>query len=157
VLLLIAGVILYGYGSGTLSTFSSLRTSHERAAADAEAIDWLKQYAEPETTLLCYRDPKYFLYTGRKAARFFPMTEGFSWEADEASMQKLTQAVFRIIEEAGARYIVLTSTDFELEDRPEQHRKILDKLIEGHSENFVLVFKSFDERSRIYRIDYPQK
>jgi hypothetical protein len=81
------------------------------------------------------------------------MTEGFSWEEDQASIDKLALAVFRIIDEAHARYIVVTATDFELEDRPEQHRETFNKLIELHPRNFVLVFESPDQRSRIYRIE----
>jgi hypothetical protein len=152
ILVAVVSLTLYGYGSGAYSSFASLRTSATRAAEDAQAIAWIKEYSDSSDTLVCYRDPKYFLYTGHKAVRSFPMTEGFSWEEDQPSMDKLAQAVFRIIDEAGARYVVVTATDFELEDRPEQHRKTFDKLIEQHPLNLVLVFESTDGHTRIYRV-----
>jgi hypothetical protein len=152
VLVMVVGITFYGYGSGTHTSLASLRTSADRAADDAEAISWLKEHSSTQATLVCYRDPKYFLFTGHKAVRSFPMTEGFSWEEDPASMAVLAQAVFGIIEEAGARFVVVTATDFELEDRPEQRRKTFDALIEQHPDNFVLVFRSAEGRSRIYRI-----
>jgi len=157
VLIVVAGVGVYGYSSGAYSLLRSLPESAARASEDALAFDWIKEHTDPSETLVCYRDPKYFLYTGHKAVRPFPMTEGFSWEEDQASMDKLAQAVFRIIDEAGARYVVVTSTDFELEDRPDQHRRTFDKLIEQHPEMFVLVFESADVRTRIYRIEKSAK
>ena len=153
VLILVAGTTLYGYGSGTYSSFVSLRTTAARAAEDAQAISWIKEHSGSSDVLVCYRDPKYFLYTGHKAVRSFPMTEGYSWEEDRASMDRLGKAVFSIIDEAGARYLVLTATDFELEARPEQHRKTFDKLIEEHPRDFNLVFESTDRRTRIFRIE----
>jgi hypothetical protein len=153
VLVLVVGIMLFGYGSGTYSSLSSLGSSSARAADDARAISWINEHTDSSDALVCYRDPKYFLYTGRKAVRSFPMTEGFSWQEDPISMDKLAQAVFRIIDEAGARYLVVTATDFELEDRPEQHRKTFDKLIEQHPQSFASVFESTDGRSRIYRIE----
>jgi 4-amino-4-deoxy-L-arabinose transferase-like glycosyltransferase len=152
-LVLVVGIMLFGYGSGTYSSLSSLGTSSARAADDARAISWINEHTDSSDALVCYRDPKYFLYTGHKAVRSFPMTEGFSWQEDPISMDKLAQAVFRIIDEAGARYLVVTATDFELEDRPEQHRKTFDKLIEEHPRSFASVFESTDGRSRIYRIE----
>jgi hypothetical protein len=153
VMVLVGGLSLYGYGLGAYSSFVSLRSSAIRAADDAQAVTWIMDNTDPSDTIVCYRDPKYFLYTGHKAVRSFPMTEGYSWEEDQASMDKLAQAVFRIFGEAKARYVVITATDFELEDRPEQHRKIFDLLIERNSPNFTLVFESADRRSRIYRIE----
>jgi hypothetical protein len=152
-LILVVGITLYGNGSGIYSLWASLRTSAVRAADDAQAISWINENTGSPDALLSYRDPKYFLYTGHKAVRSFPMTEGFTWEEDQSSMDKLAQSVFSIIDEAGARYMVVTATDFELEDRPEQRRKTFDKLIEQHLRNFVLVYESADGRSRIYRIE----
>lgn len=149
----IAGLITYGYCSGIYSSLASLQSSAARAAEDSEAIAWIKENSDSSEPLVCYRDPKYFLYTGHKAVRSFPMTEGYSWQEDDASMEKLAQAVFGIIEDANARYLVVTSTDFEIEDRPEQHRQIFDKLIEQHPRKFILVFQSRNGGSRIYRIE----
>jgi hypothetical protein len=144
--------MLYGDVSGAYSSFAALRTSSARAAEDSQAIAWIKEHTDTSENLMCYRDPKFFLYTGHKAVRPFPMTEGYSWEEDDASMEKLAQSVFRIIDESGGRYVVTTSSDFELEDRPEQHRTTFSKLIERHPQNFVLVFESSGGGSRIYQI-----
>jgi 4-amino-4-deoxy-L-arabinose transferase-like glycosyltransferase len=151
-LVVVVGLTLYGSVSGAYSSFAALRTSSARAAEDSQAIAWIKEHTETSENLMCYRDPKFFLYTGHKAVRPFPMTEGYSWEEDDASMDKLAQSVFRIIDEASARYVVTTSSDFELEGTPEQHRKTFSKLIERHPQNFALVFESADGGSRIYRI-----
>jgi hypothetical protein len=153
VLIIVAGAFAYGYSSGAYTSLTSLRASAARASEDSMAIDWIKEHTGAADTLVCYRDPKYFLYTGHKAVRSFPMTEGYSWEEDEASMQKLMREISRIIEEAGGRYLVVTSTDFELEDRPEQHRKMFDKLIEQRPQMFILVFESPNGRTRIYRTE----
>jgi hypothetical protein len=152
ILLAAISVNLGNYGSGIYQSFASVEKSAARAAEDAQAIDWINAHTDPPETLMSYRDPKFFLYTGHKAVRPFPMTEGYSWEEDDASMDKLAQSIFRIVEEADGRYVVVTSSDFELEDRPEQRRKIFNKLIELHPENFVLVFESDDRRTRIYQI-----
>ncbi len=152
-LTVVASMSVYGYTSGAVSSLQSLHQRSARASEDAIAIDWIKEHTDPSDTLVCYRDPKYFLYTGHKAVRSFPMTEGYSWQDDDAAMSKLAAAVFRIVDDANARYVVVTSSDFELEDRPEQHREVFNRLIEQHRGNFVLVFESEDGLVRIYRIE----
>jgi len=152
ILVAVAGTCLYGYTSGTYSSFASLSTSASRAAEDSKAIAWINEHTDPSETLVCYRDPKYFLYTGHKAVRSFPMTEGYSWQDDESSMAKLETSVFEIVDGANARFIIVTSTDFELEDRPEQHRKTFNLLIDNHPRNFILVFNS-SHGTRIYRVE----
>ena len=151
-LLLLAGVALYNYGSGVRELFASSKTNSARANEDSQAIAWIKANADPSDILICYRDPKYFLFTGHKATRSF-MTAGVSWQDDQASMKKLASLIFRIMGEAHGRYVVTTSTDFEFEDQPEQLRKSFNKLIEEHPEKFALAFESADGRSRIYRIE----
>lgn len=152
--LAVVSINFYYYGAGIFWSMTSARSIvANRAAEDAAAFNWLEEKTNSSSTLVCYRDPKYFLYTGHKAVRSFPMTEGFSWEEDQASMDKLAQAVFRIIDEADAKYLVVTPTDFELEDRPDQHRRTFDKLIEQHPQTFLLVFESPGGGTRIYRTD----
>jgi hypothetical protein len=151
--IIVAALVVFGYTSGIYSSVVSLQTSAARAADDTQAISWIKENSEPTDVLVCYRDPKFFLYTGRKAVRSFPMTEGYSWEEDQASMDRLAKVVFRIIAEAGAQYVVVTATDFELEQGPEQHRQTFDKIIAQHPRNFDLVFQSADGRNRIYRTE----
>jgi hypothetical protein len=155
--IIVAAIAVFGYTSGVYSSVVSLRTSATRAADDTQAISWIRENSDAADVLVCYRDPKFFLYTDRKAVRSFPMTEGYSWEEDRASMDRLAKVMFRIIAEAGARYMVVTATDFELEQGPEQHRKTFDRIIEQHPRNFTLVFQSTDGRNRIYRTEVSIK
>jgi len=152
VLLLPAGMTLQNYGYGVKQLFDSFDKNAARAKEDDQAFAWIKANADPSDTLVCYRDPKYFLYTGHKATRFFPMKAGVSWQEDPASIKNLTNLTFQIIGEANGRYVVMTSTDFELEDQPEQHRRSFRKIVEDHPEKFVPAFASADGRSQIYRI-----
>jgi hypothetical protein len=156
-LLAALGLGLYSYGSGMYRYFAMTNASEVRAAEDSQAIAWLTEHADRSDTIACYRDPKYFLYTGNKAVRSFPMTEDYTWQEDEASMSKLAAGIFRVLDEANTRYLVVTSTDFELEDNPQLRRTILDRLIEEHPQKFALAFKSPDGRSRIYRTDTSSK
>ena len=151
-LLTAIGINLFNYGAGIYWSLTPVKVTADRAAEDAEAFTWIDQNTDLSEALVCYRDPKFFLYTAHKAVRSLPMTEGFSWEEDQPSMDKLAGAIFGIIDEAKARYLVVTSSDFELEDRPEQHRKTFDLLIERHPRNFSLVFESSNAGTRIYRI-----
>jgi hypothetical protein len=152
-LLLPAGITLYSYGSGAMKLSGSWEKNAARAEEDDQAIAWIKTNADSSDTLICYRDPKYFLFTGRKAVRSFPMTAGVAWQEDQASLKKFATLFLRIVDEAHGRYVVITSTDFELEDRPEQRRKSFRKVIEAQPERFVLAFESADGRSKIYRIE----
>src|SRR6185436_5101888 len=152
-LLASASIMLYTYGSGIFWSFGSLKNGAGRATADNQAISWINAHTDPSDTLICYRDPMYFLYTGHKAARSFPFKEGVSWQEDEPSVEALSKLIFRMMDEANGRYVILTSSDFELEDQPDQHRKTFKKLIKRHPEKFVPVFESEDGQSEIYRIE----
>lgn len=153
ILLASASIMLYSYGSGIFWSLASLKNSATRAAADNQAISWINAHTDSSDTLICYRDPTYFLYTGHKAARSFPFKEGVSWQEDEPSVEALSKLIFRMMDEANGRYLILTSSDFELEDQPDQHRKTFKKLIKQYPEKFVPVFESEDGQSEIYRIE----
>ncbi|MEK6321639.1 MAG: hypothetical protein AABN33_08145 [Acidobacteriota bacterium] len=153
ILLASVSIILYSYGSGIFWSLASLKNSASRAAVDNQAISWINAHTDSSDTLICYRDPMYFLYTGHKAARSFPLKEGVSWQEDEPSVEALAKLIFRMMDEANGRYVILTSSDFELEDQPDQHRKTFRKLIKRYPEKFVPVFESEDGQSEIYRIE----
>jgi hypothetical protein len=158
-LVLLAAVsnIFYNYGAGLYRSSGLLKKSVDRAAEDAQAIAWINAHAEPSDVLVCYRDPLYSLSTGRKATRSLPMKEGISWQEDPASMDNLAGYIFQIISEARGRYLVLTSTDFELEDQPEQRRKTFKLLINQYPVKFTPVFEGEDGRSSIYRIEKNER
>jgi 4-amino-4-deoxy-L-arabinose transferase-like glycosyltransferase len=149
----VAGVILYNYSFGIYQSFVALRKSASRAAEDAQAIAWINANTQASDALVCYRDPMYFLYTGHRATRSFPMKEGVPWQDDQASLDNLTGFLFRIVEDSNARYVITTSSDFELEDQPERRRDIFNKLLAQHADRFIPVFESADARSRIYRVE----
>jgi len=156
IVLLVFGSISIGlcsYGSGIYWSLASLEKSARRAAEDTENIKWIKANTESSDVLVCYRDPLYFLHTDRRAVRSFPMRAGTSWDEEGAAPNDLATLIFELLDESNGRYMILTSTDLELEDQPDQHRKILGKVIERYPQKFTLVFQSTDGRSRIYRIE----
>jgi hypothetical protein len=150
-------VILYNYGVGIYQSVALLEKSANRDAEDAQAIAWINANTNPSDTLVCYRDPKYFLYTGHKATRSFPMKEGVSWQDDPSTLDNLSSLIFRLMDEANGRYLIVTSTDFELEDAPDLHRKTFNQLIEQHPEKFTLVFVSADGNSKIFQVKNDAK
>ena len=147
-LLIAVGVTLYSYGSDLYSSleFGSSKKVNQPAQRDAEAIDWINTHTDPTDVLVCYYDPLYFLYTGRKTTRSMPMRAGITWEAHKMS-------ILTIIKESKARYLVSTSSDFDNEYQPEQQRNSLKVLVEQHPRNFLLVFESTSGSSTIYRIE----
>jgi 4-amino-4-deoxy-L-arabinose transferase-like glycosyltransferase len=147
-LIVAVGVTLYSYGSDLYSSLAltSSRVANRPAQRDAEAINWINTHTNPADVLVCYYDPLYFLYTGRKTTRSMPMRAGITWEVHKMS-------ILTIIKESKARYLVSTSSDFDNEYQPEQQRESLKVLIEQHPGNFVLVFQSTSGHSTIYRIE----
>jgi hypothetical protein len=142
-----AFVALYSYGSDlhrALSTASMNKISRP-PAAEAELIEWINTNTNSSDVLVCYCDPLYFLYTGRKATRSLAMRAGVTWQAHQES-------IFSIINESNAQYLISTSKDFENEYQPEQQRESMRSLIEQHPETFVVSFQSTNARGTIYRI-----
>ena len=123
------------------------------APEDAEAIQWINQHTNSSDVLVCYRDPVYFLFTGRKCSRFLPMEEWVDWRDDRTSMETVENLVFRTLARDNGRYLVATSTDFEAEDQTGQYRRILGNIIDSHPDRFTPVFSSSDGRSKIFRVE----
>ena len=146
-----ASVALYSYGSDLHSSLVSASTNKTNgpAASDAETIEWINAHTNPTDVLVCYCDPLYFLYTGRKATRSLPMRAGVTWQLHQS-------AIFTIISESNARYLVSTSRDFENEYQPEEQRQSLSRLIQQHPDKFVMVFESTNGREAIYRINVAE-
>jgi hypothetical protein len=154
-LLILVCAVLYNHYSETYRRLGSkpFRMTASPAAADAEAIKWINDYANPSDVLICYHDPVYYLYTGRKAERSLPMREWIYWQEDQKSLEVIEALIFQIVEQGNGRYLILTSTDYELEDQTGQYRKILDGIIERHADKFTAVFNSRDGHSRILRVN----
>ncbi|MEW6130958.1 MAG: hypothetical protein AB1757_28260 [Acidobacteriota bacterium] len=148
--ILIVGFVNYSKGIG-----GSLRSSNKLSSSvleDSESIRWIKNHTEVSDVLVCYHDPLYFMYTGRKATRSTPLKEGGNLVSTNVSETEIGQALFRIIRENHARYLILSSTDFEFENDGELYRTTYRKLIEQNQETFVRVFQTTDERCEIYKI-----
>ena len=151
-------LLLLALSSITIKNYSSsirwLLTSKEiyagRASEDAQAIRWIKAHTSPSDVLICYRDPLYYLYTGRKATRSLLVQPRVPKE--EAAIHERAKTVFRIINESNGRYLILTSSDFEYDEHAEIMRKNLKNLLEQYPKTFASVFKSSDGRTAIYRI-----
>jgi hypothetical protein len=151
ILVLLVGVVVYGYATGLVDSFEGLGRAHERAREDAEALAWINSNTGAGDVVVCYRDPMYYLYTGRKAVRSLPMNGGVSWSEDEKSMKRLEESFFRIVAESGGRLVVMTSSDFDQDDQPELHRRIFKEMIERHPERFERVF-DLSGGGAIYRV-----
>jgi hypothetical protein len=147
-------VVAYGYVSGLhdLLGRSSIGKTAGPSSDDKEAIAWILANTQASDVLICYRDPLYYLYTGRKAARSTLSREGGLLD-EEKSGEERSRAFFRIIDDNAGDYIVLTSSDFDLEPEPETKREGLREFVEQHPERFELAFRSSDGKSFVYKIE----
>jgi hypothetical protein len=133
---------------------STLRKAARPAVEDEQAIEWIKENTNQSDVLISSRDPLYFLHTGRKATRSFPvnLTEAaLPLLSHEQATSELKRYIFKIVDESKARYIVLTANDFGYDSDPE--RTGLRTILEEHPGTFIPVFNATDGRSTIYRID----
>ena len=137
--------LLYTYTIGVRKTLMSLNTVAASAAEDSRLIQWINQNTEPEAVLICYRDPKYYLYTNRKAITFSWPKQGSSWEGQQPLLH-------RIISESNGRYLILTSTDFNHDYDEQLQRESLKSIIEQDPKVFTPVFVS-EPDGVIYRIE----
>ena len=123
------------------------------APQDVEAITWINQHTTSSDVLVCYHDPVYFLYTGRRVSRSLPMEEWVDWRDDRISRETVENLIFRTLKRDKGRYLIVTSTDFESEDPTGQYRKILGSVIDSHPERFTALFDSSNGLSKIFRIE----
>ncbi len=151
-----AGAVLYNHGSEIYQRLGPKpfqKKTAQPAPEDMEAIDWINEHTNASDVLVCYHDPVYFLYTGRKASRSLPMEEWVDWREDRTSLGAVEDLVFRTLEHDKGRYLIVTSTDFESEDQTGQYRGILSRIIDSRPDRFSPVFNSSDGHSRIFRIE----
>ena len=146
-LVMLVSIVVYDY---SLDVYSSVRLGSLSKPAgppadDREAIDWIRDNTDAADVLLCYRDPMYFLYTGRKAMRFFPMKAGTTWRRNQPLF-------FDIVTQNRARYLIITASDFETDYEPDLERQGFRSLVDGHPEMFTAAFQAKNGRSTVYRI-----
>jgi hypothetical protein len=154
-LVVLVGAFLYNYGLGLYRSLSlaTLRKVPQPASDDAEAIEWIKAHTDPSDVLICYRDPLYYLYTNRKAARSSLVRDGGFLQSSQGNADETAKTVFRIVEDNKARYWVLTPSDFGLERQPDTERQNYQELLERTPGVFAPLFESADRGSKIYRIN----
>jgi hypothetical protein len=154
-LLISAGAVLYNHCSEIYGRVNgaSLQKKAEPAPEDVEAIAWINEHTTPSDVLVCYHDPVYFLYTGRKIARSLPMREWIEWQEGKVPLEAIEDLFLRVVHEDNGRYLVVTSTDYGIEDQTGQYQAIRDGIIRRHPETFIPVFYSGDGLSKIFRVE----
>jgi hypothetical protein len=146
-----SSIAVYSHSSLAYRSLHLKAIYANRVSSDRQAIQWINTHTDPSDVLLCYRDPLYYLYTGRKATRQFLVKARISTQ-NEAAIYERAKIIFRIINESNARYLIVTSSDFEYEQQPDLKQKSFKKLVEQHPQTFVRVFDS-GNGSAIYRIN----
>jgi hypothetical protein len=154
-LLISAGTVLYNQSSELFGRVNavSLQKTAEPAPEDVEAIAWINEHTNPSDVLVCYHDPVYFLFTGRKISRSLPMREWIDWREGKVPVEAIQDLFLRLVNEDNGRYLVVTSTDYGIEDQTGQYQAIRDGIIDRHPETFMPVFYSEDGLSRIFRVE----
>lgn len=148
-----AGVLLFGYVKGIqLQTSSSAKFSAP-AQEEQQLAKWIVSNTDSTDTLICYRDPIYFLRTGRKAARSVPtaLIDGALFQARQPTVEEVLQRVRSIIHENHGRYLIVSLDDFD--HLPVIYRDSFKELTSGDPATFIPVFESTSGRSTIYRIE----
>jgi len=151
VLVALCGGMGFVWAAGARGSVSSKKSWDTRSSEDLEAIDWINQHSESTDVIVCYRDPTYYLYTGLKATRSSTYNLAQVMPNRDSDVGELERQALRIIRENHARYLVRTSTDFELEYRPDDYREAYRGLVEHNPDVFDLVFKS-KSGALVYRI-----
>jgi hypothetical protein len=154
-LVIMAGATLYNYGLGIYRSLSlaTLGRIPQPASEDAEAIEWIKLHTDPSDVVICYRDPLYYLYTGRKAARSSLVRDGGFLQPSDGGTDEAATTLFRIVNDNNARYWVSTRSDFGLEYQPDVERQNYEAVLVGNRDVFEPMFESADQGTRIYRIN----
>lgn len=153
-LVVLVCAFLYNYGLGFYRSLSlaALSKAAKPSSDDGDAIEWIKSHTAPSDVLICYRDPLYFLYTGRAAARSSVVRDAGLFRSSQADVEDAASTIFSIAQDNKARYLVLTQSDFGLEHDPDLQRQRLKTLLEQTPEVFDPVFRSADASTCIYRI-----
>jgi hypothetical protein len=150
-----ASLALYYTGSDLYHSVSSSSSKKipGPAVEDSEATAWIKQNTELSDVIICSRDPLYFLYTGRKATRSFAvnLAETVPFQKYRQATSEQNKLTLQIIADSNARYIVVTTSDLGYESDSQQTG--LKTLLEENPARFIPVFRSSDERSKIFRVD----
>ena len=154
-LLISAGTVLYNHCSEIYQRvrLASLQKTAKPAPEDRESIAWIEEHTNQSDVLVCYKDPAYFLFTGHKISRSLPMREWIDWTEGKVPVEVIEAFFLQLVKEDNGRYLVVTPTDYDTEDRTGQYRAIRDGIISRNPETFIPVFSSRDGLSKIFRIE----
>jgi len=146
-------VMSFAYLKGIqLQMGSSARTS-AAAQEETQLTQWIISNTELSDTLICYRDPVYYLRTGRKAARSVPtaLIDGALFQHQPPTVEEEKMLIRSIISENNGRYLIVSLEDFD--HLPESYRSAFTELTSQEPARFIPVFESASGRSTIYRIE----
>jgi hypothetical protein len=150
----ISVALLYSNASAIYETLRSLKKRDRGGeAVDTQAITWVNANTSRSDVLVCYRDPMFYLYTGRKAVISSPLIlfNTVPYQARHPSSDELRAAFLRLVDESSGTYLILSQEDFEFES--DQYRSTIDELIKEQPEKFIPAFNTEGGRSKIYRIE----
>ena len=148
--LAIVGVVLFGYLRGIQLQVSLI---DRQAGEEEQIVRWMVSNTEVSDTIISFRDPVYFLRTGRKAARSVPtaLIDGALFQSRQPTVEEELPAMRSIIKENHGRYLVV-SLDY-LDRLPSSFRDSFNEMISRDPASFIPVFESDSGRSTIYRIE----
>jgi hypothetical protein len=150
--LLVSGIVLFAlwqHASGLRRVLGPARHSYSaQASEDEEIARWIREHTGASDVLIGYRDPDYYLRTGRRMVRSSFVMQG-------TGSKGRAQILFRLIRENRARFLVRRSGDFDQDARPEAQRNSLAAILNEYPENFVPVFQTSSGRGVVYRISAP--
>ena len=152
VVVVVASPALYSNATGIYLSLASPKSNAASAAGEADTYNWIKANTNPSDILVCFADPKFYLFTGRKVVRSVTVNilDLVVYQEREPNPEDLVKVFLNIVDENRGNYLVVGATDFEYQ-APAYGRSI-ESYIAKHPEQFVLVFQSIEGTNRIYRI-----
>src|SRR4029453_13149958 len=97
--LALIGVVLFGYLKGIQLQTRSIERLAGRAQEEDQLARWIVSNTDVSDTLVCYRDPVYFLRTGRQSARSVPtaLIDGALFQSRQPTVEEELQLIRSII------------------------------------------------------------
>ena len=153
VLLGLFAVAAFGCCAGIDSSLASEKRSYSvLASEDTEAMNWVQSHCSYSDVLLCDRDSSYYLFTDRKASRYYPLSEGARRSSERLSDSQIADVFFRVAAENQARYLIMTARDLKVEVESGYYGAGFERLIEENPETFVPVFRTSDGGGVVYEL-----
>jgi hypothetical protein len=137
----------FGLAFGFLEQFKDSKMAYGADAQEKrELTAWLKANSRKSDILLCYQDPVYFLYAGRKAIRLPPPNQNEPFVSYADRLQNF-------VEENRVTLLLRTENDFSLESYPTHKRTILKDTLDYRSSYFAPIYSTSNQEGRVYGIN----